>query len=131
MGKRRNPQRLHPSQPGYGELPSASDKLRVFAYSGAPGAGWTGESTRVAEHAGGASAAAPLDEGSQTIEATAAWYRCPPTFHAFGWIYRRDLLRACVSASEALSPPLNPLDVWVWEVMAQHGMIDEAIAPAR
>ena len=29
------------------------------------------------------------------------------------------------------SHPLNPLDVWVWEVMARHGMLHHAVATSR
>ena len=46
------------------------------------------------------------------------WQRCPPTYHAFGWVYRRQTMRLLVDEFEALkrgdgdtSPPLDPLDV--------------------
>ena len=29
-----------------------------------------------------------------------------------------------------MEPPLNPLDVWVWEVMALHGLLGRALSPA-
>ena len=58
------------------------------------------------------------------------WQRVGPTFHAFGWVYRAPLMRKLVQAySTEHVPPLNPLDVWVWEVMAKHGMLGCALAP--
>jgi hypothetical protein len=59
------------------------------------------------------------------------WMRIGPTFHAFGWLYRRPLMRKLLEAFEAQAPPLNPLDVWVWEVMALHGHLGDALAPER
>jgi len=59
------------------------------------------------------------------------WLTCPPTFHAFGWVYRRDLVRQLARSFLWRSPRLNPLDVWVWEVMAQCGQLRWAIAPKR
>ena len=35
-----------------------------------------------------------------------SWYRCPPTFHAFGWVYRRGLMQG--EASEAPTDPCTP-----------------------
>ncbi|KAL1519969.1 hypothetical protein AB1Y20_023454 [Prymnesium parvum] len=64
-------------------------------------------------------------------DATCSWYHCPPTFHAFGWIYRKDLIKDCVGAFDARAPPLNPLDVWIWEVMATRGKLAQALAPAK
>jgi len=61
----------------------------------------------------------------------AVWYRCPPTFHAFGWIYRRELMNVCTEAFIKGSTPFNPLDIWVWEVLAVAGLSDCALAPAR
>jgi hypothetical protein len=55
--------------------------------------------------------------------------RVGPTLHAFGWLYRAPLMRALVDAMDALSPPLNPLDVWTWEVMAEHRMLGSAMSP--
>ena len=57
------------------------------------------------------------------------WRRIGPTFHAFGWVYRAPLMRKLVAAMRARSPPLNPLDLWVWEVMAEHGMLGCALSP--
>ena len=59
------------------------------------------------------------------------WMRIGPTFHAFGWLYRRPLMRKLLEAFEAQAPPLNPLDVWVWEVMVLHGHLGDALAPER
>lgn len=56
------------------------------------------------------------------------WKRVGPTFHAFGWIYRRSLMNKLCDAMEAKAPPLNPLDVWVWEVMAANEMLGKALA---
>ena len=56
------------------------------------------------------------------------WKRVGPTFHAFGWIYRKPLMQALCDAMEAKAPPLNPLDVWVWEVMASRDMLKYALA---
>lgn len=44
---------------------------------------------------------------------------------------RHDLMRAAVRSLDLRLPPLNPLDVWVWEVMARHGMLQHAIATSR
>ena len=57
------------------------------------------------------------------------WRRVGPTFHAFGWLYRASLIRRLLDAWEAQTPPLNPIDVWVWEVMAASGVLDKALAP--
>jgi len=57
------------------------------------------------------------------------WKRVGPTFHAFGWIYRAPLMEHLLSSWAAQSPPLNPIDVWVWEVMAAHGVLGKALAP--
>ena len=40
-------------------------------------------------------------------------------------------MRAAVRSLDLRLPPLNPLDVWVWEVMARHGMLQDAIATSR
>lgn len=56
-----------------------------------------------------------------------SWQRCPPTYHAFGWIYRRPLMEKCVQAFAKREPPLEPLDIWVWEVAAANGMLSQAI----
>ena len=56
------------------------------------------------------------------------WMRIGPSFHAFGWIYRKPLMQRLVASMEMCSPPLNPLDVWVWEVMAENGMLGRALA---
>ena len=57
------------------------------------------------------------------------WRRVGPTFHAFGWIYRAPLMKQLVGAWKSQAPPLNPLDVWVWEVMATNGVLGKALAP--
>jgi hypothetical protein len=62
---------------------------------------------------------------------TSGWTRIGPTFHAFGWLYRAPLMRALLRAVEQRTPPLNPVDVWVWEVLAQSGALDHALAPRR
>ena len=46
-----------------------------------------------------------------------------------GWVYSAPLMRELLEAWEAREPPLNPLDVWVWEVMALNGMLGAALAP--
>ena len=56
------------------------------------------------------------------------WKRVGPTFHAFAWVYRAPLMRKLVEATKLRRPPLNPLDVWVWEVMAEHDMLGSALA---
>ena len=38
-------------------------------------------------------------------------------------------MRKLLGALEQQAPPLNPLDVWVWEVMAENGMLGCALAP--
>ena len=63
--------------------------------------------------------------------ADSGWMRIGPTFHAFGWLYRRPLMQALLDAFDAAAPPLNPLDVWVWEVMALKGYLRDALAPQR
>jgi hypothetical protein len=40
-------------------------------------------------------------------------------------------MHAAVDAFELRQPLLNPLDVWVWEVMAKHSMLQHALAPDR
>ena len=57
------------------------------------------------------------------------WRRVGPTFHAFGWIYRAPLMRKLLSSFKRRKPLLNPLDVWVWEVMAANGMLGRALSP--
>ena len=57
------------------------------------------------------------------------WQRCPPTYHAFAWVYRRPLMQKLVDAFVARQPCLEPLDIWVWEVMAQEGMLGKALCP--
>ena len=58
------------------------------------------------------------------------WKRIGPTFHAFGWIYRAPLMRALVNAfDKLLVPKLNPIDVWVWEVLAEAQLLGKALAP--
>jgi hypothetical protein len=58
---------------------------------------------------------------------SSCWRRCPPTYHAFAWIYRRPLMERCVADFAALDPPLEPLDIWVWEVAAAHGLLGHAL----
>ena len=60
-----------------------------------------------------------------------AWQRSPPTYHAFGWVYRRSLMRRLVDAFHARQPPLEPLDIWVWEVAAAHACLDGALCLSR
>ena len=57
------------------------------------------------------------------------WRRVGPTFHAFGWVYRAPLMRKLLDGMRVCSPPLNPLDVWVWEVMAANDMLGCALSP--
>ena len=59
------------------------------------------------------------------------WRRVGPTFHAFAWLYRAPLMQKLLAGWRAQSPPLNPLDVWVWEVMATNGVLDKALAPIQ
>ena len=40
------------------------------------------------------------------------------------------MMELLVEGLRARSPPLNPLDVWVWEVMALHGLLGRALSPA-
>eukprot|EP00965_Chrysotila_dentata_P202126 6180953-Pleurochrysis_carterae.AAC.3 len=65
--------------------------------------------------------AAPLDDSG--------WRRIGPTCHAFAWIYRAQLMKHLLDGFAQMEPPLNPLDVWTWEVMHEHGMLDLALAP--
>ena len=58
------------------------------------------------------------------------WKRVGPTFHAFGWVYRRPLMEKLLDGLQQKRPPLNPLDVWVWEVMAEHDLLWRALATA-
>eukprot|EP00966_Prymnesium_polylepis_P012433 285418-Prymnesium_polylepis.2 len=60
---------------------------------------------------------------------TSGWQRIGPTFHAFGWLYRAPLMQALLDAFDDGEPSLNPLDVWVWEVMAANDMLAHALAP--
>lgn len=59
------------------------------------------------------------------------WRRVGPTFHAFAWLYRAPLMQKLLAGWRTQSPPLNPLDVWVWEVMATNGVLDKALAPMK
>lgn len=59
------------------------------------------------------------------------WMRIGPTFHAFGWVYRRPLMVSLLSSLRRHQPLLNPLDVYVWEVMATHNLLGHALAPLR
>ena len=59
------------------------------------------------------------------------WRRVGPTFHAFGWVYRAPLMTKLIEAYRSKQPPLNPLDVWVWEVMARNAMLGCALAPKQ
>lgn len=72
--------------------------------------------------------AAPAWARRPKILGNSGWKRVGPSFHAFGWIYRSDLMRALLGAYEKCAPPLNPVDVWVWEVMALNGMLGRALA---
>ena len=40
------------------------------------------------------------------------------------------LVEKLIDAFERHSPPLNPLGVWVWEVMAANDMLGKALAPS-
>ena len=55
------------------------------------------------------------------------WRACPPTYHAFGWIYRASLMRLLTDGMAQRSPPLDPLDIWVWEAMATHRLLRKAL----
>ncbi|KAL1520670.1 hypothetical protein AB1Y20_022240 [Prymnesium parvum] len=61
-------------------------------------------------------------------DTSSGWKRIGPTFHAFGWIYKAPLMQALLDAFDEGEPPLNPLDVWVWEVMATNNMLAHALA---
>lgn len=58
-----------------------------------------------------------------------SWRRACPTYHAFAWVYRRPLMEHCVADFAKRDPPLEPLDIWVWEVAALHGLLGHALAP--
>ena len=70
--------------------------------------------------------AAPQPLGGGT-----GWQRVGPTRDAVGWVYSAPLMRELLEAWEAREPPLNPLDVWVWEVMAARGHLQHALAPVE
>ena len=56
--------------------------------------------------------------------------RIGPTCKAYAWVYRAPLLRALLAAfDDDGSPPLNPLDIWVWEILSECGMLGHALAP--
>ena len=75
-GKVRIPAPLAPSQPAYGR---AVDGKQAPALA--------------ADGVGGVAGTAGSDGRTDSIgRSIGNWYRCPPTFHAFGWIYRRDLM---------------------------------------
>jgi len=61
----------------------------------------------------------------------AGWNRVGPTCHAFAWIYRAPLMRRLVDAMARAQPPYNPLDIWVWEVMAEHDLLAHVLAPEQ
>ena len=59
------------------------------------------------------------------------WQRVGPTRDALGRVYSAALMRDLLSAWEAREPPLSPLGVWVWEVMAARGHLLHALAPVE
>lgn len=40
------------------------------------------------------------------------------------------LVEKLINAFDRHSPPLNPLGIWVWEVMAENDMLGKALAPS-
>ena len=66
-----------------------------------------------------------------TIRMPPCWQRCPPTYHAFAWVYRRPLMSALLESWSAMDPPPDPLDIWVWEVLAKHEMLGKALCVER
>ena len=68
-------------------------------------------------------ASANCYQGPPRPVAEGCFHSIGPTFLATGWIYRRPLIKFLLEAFEARTPPLNALDVWVYEVMAQHDLL--------
>jgi len=68
-------------------------------------------------------------EVSVSVAPGSGWHRCPPTVHAFGWIYRRPLMEQLVHSFETNFPRHDVHDIWVWEVMAYHKVISSAMCP--
>ena len=68
---------------------------------------------------------APLPRGQ--CQLPPCWKACPPTYHAFGWIYRRQAMALLSEGFAIKEPKLEPLDIWVWELFAKHGILDKAL----
>ena len=73
----------------------------------------------------------PLGEagGAGGAGGAPGWQRVGPTCDALGWVYSAALMRDLLGAWEAREPPLSPLGVWVWEVMAARGHLPHVLAP--
>ena len=74
---------------------------------------------------------APGAAGAPGVTGAAGWQRVGPTRHALGWVYSAALMRDLLCAWDAQDLPLNPLDVWVWEVMASRGHLPHVLAPVE
>lgn len=61
------------------------------------------------------------------VQLPPCWQQCPPTYHAFAWIYRAPLMRKLVDGLSRRQPPLEPLDIWVWELMAEQRVLNKAL----
>ena len=61
------------------------------------------------------------------VQLPPCWQQCPPTYHAFAWIYRAPLMAQLLDGFRRRQPPLEPLDIWVWELMAQQKVLSKAV----
>lgn len=59
------------------------------------------------------------------------WDHVAPTLGLELAVYRRALYEAMLGALERLRPPLNPVDVWTWQVLQEEGGLAHALAPSR
>lgn len=57
--------------------------------------------------------------------------RIGPTFLTTAWVYRASFIRTLLNAFEVRFPPLNPVDVWAWEVLHEQRCLRHALAPAE
>lgn len=73
----------------------------------------------------------PAAEPRGAVALPPCWQRSPPSYHAFGWVYRAPLMAKLAEGFRLREPALEPLDIWVWELMAAHGVLDKALCTSR
>ena len=73
----------------------------------------------------------PPPQPRGVVQLPPCWQRCMPTYHAFAWVYRAPLMAKLVQGFDKREPALDPLDIWVWELMAAEGVLDKAICVSK